>query len=142
MDGPPIAYPLDRSSTLAEWLDHPVGHEILVDVLRHSRAGDLSSLTEDPERVRMLGSFPMTRLSTLLGPAMDGDTVDQLLARLEDWVTRWIRVRTRRRRSWRGRTDVPEVEPGHPLPVLVGLLGHERGRVALLVDHLSPGWSR
>ena len=84
VDGPPIAYPLDRSSTLAEWLDHPVGHEILVDVLRHSRAGDLSGLTEDPERVRMLGSFPMTRLSTLLGPAMDGDTVDQLLARLED----------------------------------------------------------
>ncbi|WP_421118751.1 glycoside hydrolase family 3 C-terminal domain-containing protein [Aquihabitans daechungensis] len=84
IDGPPIAYPLDRSSTLAEWLDHPVGHEILVDVLRHSRAGDLSGLTEDPERVRMLGSFPMTRLSTLLGPAMDGDTVDRLLARLHD----------------------------------------------------------
>jgi len=84
IDGPPIAYPLDRTSTLAEWLDHPVGHEILVDVLRHSRAGDLSGLTEDPERVRMLGSFPMTRLSTLLGPAMDGDTVDQLLARLRD----------------------------------------------------------
>ncbi len=82
--GPPVAHPLDRSSTLAEWLDHPVGREILIDVLRHSRAGDLSGLTEDPERVRMLGSFPMTRLSTLLGPAMDGDTVDQLLARLDD----------------------------------------------------------
>lgn len=83
VDAPPVAYPLDRSSTLAEWLDHPVGHEILIDVLRHSRAGDLSGLAEDPERVRMLGSFPMTRLTTLFGPAMDGDIVDQLLARID-----------------------------------------------------------
>ncbi|MCU1370854.1 MAG: glycoside hydrolase family 3 domain protein [Ilumatobacteraceae bacterium] len=81
--GPPIAYPLDRSSTLAEWLEHPVGHEILLDVLRHSPAGDLSAMTEDPERVRMLGSFPMTRLATLLAPAVDGGIVDQLLARLD-----------------------------------------------------------
>jgi beta-glucosidase len=83
VDGPPLAYPLDRSSTLGEWLDHPVGHEILVDALRHSRGGDLSGLTEDPERVRMLGSFPMTRLSTLFGNAMDDDTIDHLLARLD-----------------------------------------------------------
>jgi beta-glucosidase len=82
VDGPPVAYPLDRSSTLAEWLDHPVGHEILVDALRHSRGGDLSGLTEDPERVQMLGSFPMTRLATLFGAAVDDDIVDQLLARL------------------------------------------------------------
>ncbi|HWJ96781.1 MAG TPA: fibronectin type III-like domain-contianing protein, partial [Acidimicrobiales bacterium] len=82
VDGPPIAYPLDRSSTLAEWLDHPVGHEILIDVLRHSRAGDLSGIAKDPERVRMLGSFPVTRLTTLFGPTLDGDVVDQLLARL------------------------------------------------------------
>ena len=80
---PPVAYPLDRSSTLAEWLEHPVGHEVLVDALRHSRGGDLSSLTEDPERLRMLGSFPMTRLGTLLGGAVDGDVIDGLLARLE-----------------------------------------------------------
>ena len=84
VDGPQVAYPLDRSSTLAEWLAHPVGHEILLDVLRHSRAGDLSNLADDPERVRMLGSFPMTRLTTLLGPAVEGDIVDQLLARLDE----------------------------------------------------------
>ncbi len=83
VDAPPIAYPLDRSSTLAEWLDHPIGHEILIDALRHSRAGDLSGLTADPERLRMLGSFPMTRLSTLLGDALDDDTIDRLLARLD-----------------------------------------------------------
>ena len=68
---------------MAEWLEHPVGHEILLDALRHSRSGDLSAMTEDPEQVRMLGSFPMTRLATLLGPALDGDVVDQLLARLD-----------------------------------------------------------
>jgi beta-glucosidase len=84
VDGPAIAYPLDRSSTLAEWLEHPVGHEILVDELRHSRAGDLSALVDDPERVRMLGSFPMTRLSTLFGGAVDDTVIDRLLARLAD----------------------------------------------------------
>jgi beta-glucosidase len=81
--GPPVAYPLDRSSTLGEWLEHPVGHEILMDALRHSRGGDMSKLTEDPERVRMLGSFPMTRLATMLGDALDGDVVDRLLAKLD-----------------------------------------------------------
>lgn len=81
--GPPVAYPLDRSSTLAEWLDHPVGHELLLHELRRSRAGDLSSMAEDPERVRMLGSFPLTRLRTLFGPMLDDDIVDTLLARLD-----------------------------------------------------------
>lgn len=84
VDGPPVAYPLDRTSTLAEWLDHPVGHEILLDALRHSRAGDLSGLAVNPEQVRMLGSFPLTRLRTLFGGAMDDEAVDTLLARLDD----------------------------------------------------------
>ncbi|WP_426571613.1 glycoside hydrolase family 3 C-terminal domain-containing protein [Aquihabitans sp. McL0605] len=81
--GAPIAYPLDRSSTLGEWLEHPVGHEILLDALRRSPGGDMTGLTQDPAQVRMLGSFPMTRLATMLGPAVDGDIVDELLARLD-----------------------------------------------------------
>jgi hypothetical protein len=32
----------------------------------------------------MLGSFPMTRLGTLLGSALDGDVVDRLLARVDE----------------------------------------------------------
>lgn len=82
VDGPRLALPLDRSSTLAEWLDHPVGHEVLVDVLRTSPGGDLTPMLEDADQRRMLGSFPMTRLATMLGAAMSTDLIDDMLAQL------------------------------------------------------------
>ena len=81
--GPPVAYPLDSSSTLGEWFEHPVGHELLVDALRHSPGGDLTAMLEDPERLRMLSSFPLTRLAAMLGIARDGGLVADLLARLD-----------------------------------------------------------
>ena len=78
------SFPLDRNSTMAEWLDHPVGHEVLVDALKRAPGGDLSVMLENPDQVRMLGSFPMPRLATMLGPAMGDDLVDGLLARLTE----------------------------------------------------------
>ena len=83
VEGPRPTFPLDRNSTLAEWLDHPVGHEILLDSLRHSPLGDLTSLLENPEQLRMIGSFPMSRLATMLGDAMGDDEVDALLAKVQ-----------------------------------------------------------
>ena len=83
VEGPRPTFPLDRNSTLAEWLDHPVGHEILIDSLRHSPLGDLTSLLDNPEQLRMIGSFPMSRLATMLGDAMGDDEVDALLAKVQ-----------------------------------------------------------
>jgi beta-glucosidase len=80
VDGPPLALPLDRSSTLAEWFEHPVGHEVLVEALRRSPGGDLRPMLDDPAQRRMLGSFPMPRLATMLGPAVGDDLVDGMLA--------------------------------------------------------------
>lgn len=82
--GPPLALPLDRGSSLAEWLAHPVGHEILIEALRTSPAGDLTPMLDNAEQLRMIGSFPLARLASLLGNAMDDDFVDTLLARLTD----------------------------------------------------------
>ena len=82
VDGPRPMFPLDRNSTLAEWLDHPVGHEILLDSLRRSPLGDLTTLLDNPEQLRMIGSFPMSRLATMLGDAMGDDEVDALLAKV------------------------------------------------------------
>lgn len=83
LDAPPLVVPLDRSSTLAEWLDHPVGHEVLVAALRHSPSGDLTPLLDDADQRRMLGSFPLTRLTTMLGASgADGDLVDHLLGQV------------------------------------------------------------
>jgi beta-glucosidase len=77
--GAPPALPLGRNSTLAEWLDHPVGHGLVEDALRTAPGGDMTPLLADPETVRMLGSFPLTRLVVMLGDAMGDDLVDRLL---------------------------------------------------------------
>lgn len=81
--GLPLALPLDRSSTLAEWLDHPVGCEILLAALRTSPVGDLTPMLDDAEQLRMLGSFPMTRLATMVGAGGSTDLVDEMLARVQ-----------------------------------------------------------
>ncbi len=83
VEAPSLALPLDHSSTLGEWLDHPVGYEVLTEALRHSPAGDLTPMLDDPEQRRMLGSFPVSRLVTMLGDAMTPGLVDQLLAQVD-----------------------------------------------------------
>jgi beta-glucosidase len=80
--GPRPALPLGRRSTLAEWLDHPVGRGLVEDALRSAPGGDMSLLLADPDTLRMVGSFPLSRLVVMLGDALDGDLVDQLLARV------------------------------------------------------------
>jgi hypothetical protein len=63
-------------------LDHPVGHDLLIEALRIGPGGDLTPLLEDPETVKMLSSFPLTRLVTMLGDAVGSALVDRLLAQL------------------------------------------------------------
>jgi beta-glucosidase len=82
VDVPRTALPLDRRSTLGEWLDHPVGHGLLIDALRTGPGGDLTPLLEDRETVTMLRSFPLTRLATMMGDAMGDALVDQLLGQV------------------------------------------------------------
>lgn len=81
--GQPLALPLDRTSTLAEWLDHPVGRDVLLASLRTSPVGDLTPMLDDAEQLRMLGSFPMTRLATMVGAGGSTDLVDEMLARVQ-----------------------------------------------------------
>jgi beta-glucosidase len=79
-----VAVPLDRESTLAEWLAHPVGHDLFVHELRNGPAGDLSALLDDEATLRMIGPFPMVRLLTMLGGAIPLSTLDDLLAQVAD----------------------------------------------------------
>ena len=80
--GEPPAPPLDRSSTMADWLSHPVGHDLLVEGLRTAPGGDLSLLLADEDTVMMLGSFPLNRLVTMMGDAMGDGFVEALLGEL------------------------------------------------------------
>ena len=72
--------PLGRSSTLSEWLAHPVGQEVLFETLRTSPSGDLTPMLASEETLSMIGSVPLTRLAVMLGDAMGPGVVDQLLA--------------------------------------------------------------
>jgi hypothetical protein len=74
------AEPLDRGSTLAEWLAHPIGHDVLLDALRNAPGGDLSSLLDDRATLRMIGPFPMVRLLSMMGGAFSPSALDDLLA--------------------------------------------------------------
>lgn len=74
------AEPLDRGSTLAEWLAHPMGHDVLLDALRKAPGGDLSSLLDDRATLRMVGPFPMVRLLSMMGGAFTPAALDDLLA--------------------------------------------------------------
>jgi beta-glucosidase len=80
VEGPRPVLPLGRNSTLAEWLDHPVGRGTIEEALRSAPGGDMTPLLADPETLRMLGSFPLTRLVVMLGDAMGDRLVDRLLA--------------------------------------------------------------
>jgi len=80
--GDPPAIPLDRSSTMADWLAHPVGRDLLVEALRTAPGGDLSLLLADQDTVMMLGSFPLNRLVTMMGDAMGDGFVKELLDQL------------------------------------------------------------
>ena len=84
LPGAPVAAPLDHGSTLAEWLAHPVGHDLFVNELRNGPAGDLSGLLDDAATLRMIGPFPMARLLTMLGGAIPFSTLDDLLAQAAD----------------------------------------------------------
>ena len=72
----------DRTSTTGEWLDHPAGREVLMEALRTSDVGDLTFVLDDPERVRMLSSFPLARLTPMFGGLLPDDFLDRLLGRV------------------------------------------------------------
>lgn len=72
--------PLDENSTLAEWITHPVGHDLLVDTLRSSPLGDLSGLLGDTSLLKMIGPFPLRRLLVMLGGAFSLDDLSNLTA--------------------------------------------------------------
>ena len=77
--GEPPESPLDRSSTMADWLAHPVGRDLLAEGLRAAPGGDLSLLLSDEDTVTMLGSFPLNRLAIMMGGALGEGFVEGLL---------------------------------------------------------------
>ena len=86
--------PPSRSAGTARW---PSGSTtrwargVVEDALRTAPGGDMTPLLGDPDTLRMLGSFPLTRLVVMLGDAMGDDLVDRLLRRRDGDIRLGVR---------------------------------------------------
>jgi beta-glucosidase len=82
IDAPSIAAPLDRDSTLHEWLADPQGREVLGGALR--RGPDDAGILTDPEMTRIIGTMPLSTLANFGLGAFTHDLVDELVDRVSD----------------------------------------------------------
>lgn len=82
--GDDIRVPLSANSTLAEWMNDPIGAAILGQAFAAAAAegagGDMASMAMNPEFLMFLGSVPLGRLGFLAGGAFTPEAVEQLVA--------------------------------------------------------------
>jgi beta-glucosidase len=76
LDAPSLAAPLDRMSTLHEWLADPRGRGLL-----HDRFGTLGAL-HDEALLAVIGTMPMDTLAGFPGMGLNHNQLDALLAAL------------------------------------------------------------
>ncbi len=76
VDGPSIAGPLTRDSTLHEWMDDPVGREVLEAAV----AGGQGGAVMDPELLGVIGTMPMSTLASFGGMSLDHDALDRAVS--------------------------------------------------------------
>lgn len=73
---PRPVHPLDHDSTLAEWLAHPRGSQLLGAMLQ-SVGGD--SPLSDPDALAVIGSMPLKRIGRFPGVGLTSDVLDGML---------------------------------------------------------------
>jgi beta-glucosidase len=78
LEAPLIAPPLNRDSTLHEWLAHPRGREVLTTALGAVGDGPLA----DPGLLQVIGSMPLSTLASFGMPGVDHDLLDRLVTQL------------------------------------------------------------
>jgi beta-glucosidase len=71
---------LSAESTLGEWLQHPVGGQILKGVLAQAGDQGIGAMLADPSLMRMAESMPLSRIATFPGSPVTTDRLDQLVA--------------------------------------------------------------
>jgi beta-glucosidase len=78
LQAPSIAAPLDRDSTLHEWLAHPRGSELLVKAAGGVTTGPLA----DPGLLQVVGTMPLSTLANFGMAGFSHDALDQLVEQL------------------------------------------------------------
>jgi beta-glucosidase len=79
---PPPTVELDRMAPLEEWLDHPVGSDLLREAVGVDERARPRGILGDEELIRVIGNFPISTLAAFPGLGIDHATVDHLLGRL------------------------------------------------------------
>jgi len=74
IDAPPVVRPLGPMSTLEEWLADPRGSVLLRTAL--------GAIRDDDEALKMIGNFPMSRLTAFPEVGVDLKTLESLIAQL------------------------------------------------------------
>jgi beta-glucosidase len=74
VEAPRLAGPLTRDSTLQEWMDDPVGRELIE---REVAGGQPATVMED-ELVSVIGNMPMSTLASFGGMSLDHDALDRV----------------------------------------------------------------
>ncbi|MFF2050983.1 glycoside hydrolase family 3 C-terminal domain-containing protein [Leifsonia sp. NPDC058194] len=74
------AAPLSIESTIGEWLDHPVGSQVLGAALAQSGDAAIAGMLADPGLRRMAEGIPLVRAVGFSGNAVSAEQLDQLVA--------------------------------------------------------------
>jgi beta-glucosidase len=74
--------PLDRQSSLAEWMRHPGGQQVLQSLLQQATAQNpgAAEMFQNQELMAMMGSMPLRRIGRFPGVGLTDDMVDGLIA--------------------------------------------------------------
>jgi beta-glucosidase len=77
----PVA-PLDRQSSLAEWMSHPGGQQVLSGLLQQAAAQNpaAADMFQNEELVAMMGSMPLRRMGRFPGVGLTDEMVDAMVA--------------------------------------------------------------
>ena len=74
VEAPPVAAPLNRDSTLQEWMSDPIGRQLIENEVKN---GQSAAVLED-ELINVIGTMPMSTLANFGGMSLDHDALDRV----------------------------------------------------------------
>ncbi|HEX8346787.1 MAG TPA: glycoside hydrolase family 3 C-terminal domain-containing protein [Actinoplanes sp.] len=74
VEAPTLAAPLNRDSTLEEWMSDPIGRQLVEQEVKN---GQPAAVMED-ELISVIGNMPMSTLANFGGMSLDHDALDRI----------------------------------------------------------------
>jgi beta-glucosidase len=74
VEAPTLAAPLSRDSTLEEWMNDPIGRQLVEQEVKN---GQPAAVMED-ELISVIGNMPMSTLANFGGMSLDHDALDRI----------------------------------------------------------------